>query len=125
MYSGSAKVRTERPATSEARDVCLRGTVHVRDVMQREVATLDASDHLDVAHDVMQLGRIRHLPVLSGGRVIGIVSERNLFRATLSSVLAGDGAADEHLLADVPVRAVMTAPVFTVPPSASVQTALN
>ena len=50
----------------------------IRDLMQREVVTLRASDSLGLAEDVMQLGRIRHLPVLSAGVVVGIVSQRDL-----------------------------------------------
>ena len=40
----------------------------VRDMMRREVVTLDATDHLDLADGIMRLGRIRHLPVVSSPR---------------------------------------------------------
>ena len=30
------------------------------------------------AHDLMRAHHIRHLPVLDGGRVVGVVSERDL-----------------------------------------------
>jgi CBS domain-containing membrane protein len=38
----------------------------VRDVMTAKVTTLKRNDKLTLANDVMQLGRIRHLPVLAG-----------------------------------------------------------
>jgi CBS-domain-containing membrane protein len=99
--------------------------MYVRDMMQREVATLELLDHLDLASDIMQLGRIRHMPVVSGGQVVGIVSQRDLFRAAVSSLLGLGPTAEREWLAKVPVRAVMTARVYTVPPSASVRTAVN
>ena len=49
----------------------------IRDVMQTEVATLRVDDTLDLASDIMELGRIRHLPVLSAGVVVGVVSQRD------------------------------------------------
>jgi CBS domain-containing protein len=59
----------------------------IRDVMQTEVATLRVDDTLDLASDIMELGRIRHLPVLSAGVVAGVVSQRDLYRAAVSSLL--------------------------------------
>ena len=46
----------------------------VSEVMEVEVATLRAQDRLDLADDVMRLGRVRHMPVLDGTRIVGIVS---------------------------------------------------
>jgi CBS domain-containing protein len=89
----------------------------VRDLMQREVATLDADDHLDLADDVMRLGRIRHLPILSGGRLVGILSQRDLFRAAVSSLLQLGRPAQQEWLAGVPVRAVMTTDVASIAPA--------
>ena len=40
----------------------------MRDMMRREVVTLDATDHLDLADGIMRLSRIRHLPVVSTPR---------------------------------------------------------
>jgi CBS domain-containing protein len=99
--------------------------MHVRDLMQREVATLDASDRLDLADDIMRLGRIRHLPILSGGRLVGILSQRDLFRAAVSSVLQMARATEREWLNAVPVAAVMTSDVFTVGPETSVRDAVE
>lgn len=35
----------------------------VRDLMETEVVTLNAGDTLDLADEIMHLGRIRHMPV--------------------------------------------------------------
>src|SRR5438552_8566467 len=71
--------------------------MYVRDLMRREVVTLDVADKLDLADDIMHLGRIRHLPVVSGERVVGILSQRDLFRAAVSSLLQLRGLTGRQL----------------------------
>jgi CBS domain-containing protein len=46
----------------------------VKDVMTAEVTTLRRNEQLTLADDLMNLGRIRHLPVLDddGEEVIGV-----------------------------------------------------
>jgi len=99
--------------------------MYVRDLMEREVVTLAAGDHLDLADDIMRLGRIRHMPVISGETVVGILSQRDLFRAAISSVLQLRPAAEREWLAKIPVREAMTTEVFTIAPDASICTAVQ
>jgi len=97
----------------------------VRDLMERDVVTLDAADSLDLADDIMRLGRIRHMPVLSNGRLAGILSQRDLFRAAISSVLQLRPAAEREWLAKIPIREAMTRHVHTIGPEASVREAVE
>ncbi len=99
--------------------------MRVKDLMQTDVVTLDAADSLDLANDVMQLGRIRHMPVVTKGRLVGIVSQRDLFRAACSSVLHFRPAAEREWLAKISLHEVMTRPVFTVGPDAVLQEAVT
>ncbi len=98
--------------------------MYVRDLMQREVVTLDAKDHLDLAEGIMRLGRIRHLPVVTGEHVVGIISERDLFRAAVSSMLQFRHDAQRQWLATIPVAAAMTTPVFTIAPFIALRVAV-
>ena len=100
-------------------------TMLVRDLMEREVVTLDAADSLDLADDIMRLGRIRHMPVLSNGHLAGILSQRDLFRAAISSVLQLRPAAEREWLAKIPIREAMTRHVETIGPQASVGEAVE
>lgn len=68
------------------------------------------------AHRLMRMHLIRHLPVLHGGRLVGIVSERDLH---LVETL---GEADP---AQVRVEEAMTADVYTVEPSASLASTVD
>jgi CBS domain-containing protein len=91
----------------------------VSSAMRREFASLRAEDRVDLADSVMQLGRVRHLPVLdAAGRVVGIVSNRDLLEASLSSVLGLEPADRRAFLRSVPIAEVMTRTVETIDPEA-------
>ena len=93
--------------------------------MERDVVTLRAGDTLDLAGDIMRLGRIRHLPVMAGETLVGILSQRDLFRAAISSMLQLGRAAEQQFLATVPLEAAMTPTPFTIGSDAPVRTAVR
>lgn len=97
----------------------------VRDLMEKDVVTLDANDHLDLADSIMRLGRIRHMPVLAHERLVGILSQRDLFRAAISTVLELRPSAEREWLATISVREVMSTKVTTVSPEATVGAAVE
>jgi len=91
--------------------------LRVGDLMTAEVATLNANDKLSIADDIMRLGRIRHLPVVDeDGGVIGIVSQRDLFRGALARALGYGEHAQSKILGMLLVKEVMTPTVATVSP---------
>jgi CBS domain-containing membrane protein len=92
----------------------------VNDIMTREVKTLGRNDTLDIAQDVMALGRIRHLPVLDDGKVVGVVSQRDLFSAGLVAALGYGSRTQTTLLKTVSVKEVMSEPPITVSPEVRV-----
>lgn len=91
------------------------GDEPVEKIMRREFASLERGDRLDFADDVMKLGRIRHLPVLDGGRLVGIVSQRDLLASSLSSILGAEPSKQRGFLRTIEVEKVMTRNVLTVP----------
>ncbi|MBI3785671.1 MAG: CBS domain-containing protein [Deltaproteobacteria bacterium] len=97
----------------------------VRDLMHTEVVTLEASDHLDLADNIMRLGRIRHMPVVVHGRLVGILSQRDLFRAAISTVLQLRPTAEREWLAKIPVSEVMSSHVVSISPDATVRQAVQ
>jgi CBS domain-containing protein len=56
----------------------------VDDCMTKHPEVVEPSDTTDHAAVLMIHGGFRHLPVVEGGRVVGIVSIRDLMRVTLS-----------------------------------------
>jgi CBS domain-containing protein len=97
----------------------------VRALMRPDPLTLSVTDNLDIADDLMRLGRIRHLPVVDGTHVVGIVTQRDLFRAAVSSLLELERASERAWLRNIRVATVMTPHVFTVPSWAPLQTAVE
>ena len=47
--------------------------------MTRQPWTVRRDARLSVARDMMHAHRIRHLPVLDGGKLVGIISERDVY----------------------------------------------
>jgi len=62
-----------------ARRLDLEGT-SVSDVMTHDVVTATMDDHVDECIEKMQRVACRHLPVMENGRVIGVLSMRDLLR---------------------------------------------
>lgn len=50
------------------------GQVHVREVMTTDVLMAVPDDSMDYVMEIMTKNRIRHLPVLEEGRLVGLVS---------------------------------------------------
>jgi acetoin utilization protein AcuB len=82
----------------------------VEDSMARDVATLSPGSTAGEALALCRVRRIRHLPVLDEGRLVGVVSDRDLRSATPA---LGDparaAALGEILVEDVMARDVVTA----------------
>jgi CBS domain-containing protein len=96
--------------------------LRVRDLMTSEVTTLNRNDKLTLADDIMNLGRIRHLPVLGddGQQLVGIVSQRDLFRGALATALGYGQSAQRKLLDTLFVKEVMSTDVITTSPETPV-----
>ena len=96
----------------------------VADLMTKEVVTLDANDTLHVADDVMGLARIRHMPVVDeDGSVVGMVSQRDLFRGALARALGYGEFAQQKLFGMLRVKDVMSTDVLTTEPDAALSSA--
>jgi CBS domain-containing protein len=59
------------------------GSAAVRDWMSRHPDTIEPTDTTDHAASLMIHGGFRHLPVVEEGKVVGIISIRDLMRVAL------------------------------------------
>jgi CBS domain-containing protein len=96
----------------------------VKDIMVKEVATLDIDDELSLANDIMRLGRIRHLPVISGDHLVGIISERDLFRSSLAQALGYRNQETREVMKTLRIKDVMVGKVVTVAPDMELRDAV-
>ena len=88
----------------------------VDQVMTREPATVAPNDSIRVAIDRMREHNCRRLPVLEKEMLVGIVTDRDLRRATNSPLVLRERWYDEFMLDHIPVRACMTEKPITVTP---------
>lgn len=70
-----------------ARKIVLQGrssaNTPVRDIMTAEVITVGLQDNIDHCMQIVTERRIRHLPVVDGGAVLGVVSIGDLVKAVI------------------------------------------
>jgi CBS domain-containing protein len=90
--------------------------------MKTQLVTLNADSKLGFAEDIMYLGRIRHLPVVRGDCLVGILTQRDLYKASLTSMLT-NWKENKEFLDSIQVSEVMTKNVTTVSPDATVEDA--
>ena len=83
----------------------------VRDIMSAEVTTLGRNDTLLLAKDIMNLGRIRHFPVVEDDELVGVVSQRDLYRASLGTVMQYGEKAQRAFLESIVVKEIMVDPI--------------
>ena len=95
----------------------------VRDIMTRDPIILGRNETLDVAEDIMNLRRIRHMPVVDEGSIVGIVSQRDLFRSALVTALGFGRKTQTAVIKTIKIKEIMTEHVITISPDASVKEA--
>ena len=85
-----------------ARDYLKSHARKVRDVMTRDVITVTETAGLDEIADLLEARRIRRLPVVRDGKLIGIVSRASLVRALAmtESMPVSDEAANDFTIRD-------------------------
>jgi len=93
----------------------------VREIMMGSPVTLKPEDTLDLANDVISLGRIRHIPVVDEGRLVGMLSERDLMGAAASQIFGLKQRSKAALLKSVLIKDVMKKRVVTVGPQTPIR----
>ena len=99
------------------------GNRTVAEIMTTQVEILKRSDSLRRARDIMEERRIRHFPVVENGKVVGVVSHRDILRASLSSTLSYREEKENAFLDNLSLKGVVHEPAVTVGQDASIQEA--
>jgi len=94
--------------------------MQVKDIMSTDVEVVERNDDLSQIEALMVAKKLRHVPVLENGELVAIVSQRDLFKAMLSSAMRYGEKIQKAYLHSVRVQKIMTYPVVTVAPDTSV-----
>ena len=98
-----------------------KGTV--REIMMGSPVTLAPADTLDLANDVISLGRIRHIPILDDGKLVGLISERDLIGAAANRIFGLKQESRSALLKSELIKNVMKKRLVTVTPDTPIKEA--
>lgn len=97
----------------------------VKEVMIRSVVTVTPEQTLRDAIELLQSKHIRHLPVVDDSRLIGIVTDRDIKRATPSLLSGVDREEYDRVLDETKVTQLMTREPITVTPDSGLKAAVK
>jgi len=97
----------------------------VEEVMTRAVVTLTPDETLRDALILLRSNRVRHLPVVEDSKVVGIVTDRDVKRATPSVLSGVERDEYDRVLATTKVSQFMTREPITVTPKSGLRAAVE
>jgi CBS domain-containing protein len=84
------------------------------ELMTQDVVTLDENQGIDHLEEAFKLCRFRHMPVVDEGRLIGLVTLKDVLRVSASSLSPSKTQQDQFLFSRFKVRDIMATELVTV-----------
>lgn len=95
----------------------------VKNWMSKEIVTVNADDSMQNAIYILQEQNIKMLPVMDDENLVGIITDRDLKKASPSDATTLDMHELLFLISKIKVRDLMKTPVYTVRPDDTVEEA--
>lgn len=95
----------------------------VRKKMKKDLITINKSERMTVAKKILEEKNIRHLPVVEGKKLIGLVTNMDIRKAEASPATSLEIRELHYLLDKLTVGEIMTRNVITISPDVSVEEA--
>lgn len=95
----------------------------VKNWMNKNVITVTADDSMQNAIYLLQENKIKTLPVMDHDKLVGIITDRDLKKASPSDATTLDMHELLYLTSKIKVRSLMTKTVFTVRPDTTIEEA--
>ena len=96
----------------------------VKDLMSSPVFSLRENDSLHSARELMDLQRIRHIPIVTVDNVFtGLITHRDILSATISKLAELDPETQKEIDSGIPIHEIMRADTTSVTPDASLKDA--
>jgi len=91
--------------------------------MMASPITLQKDNRLNLAEEVMTGGRIRHVPILDGERLVGVLSQTDLFHSAFAKALHLRASEQREFVSSIKIEEVMSKHVTSVPADTSIRAA--
>jgi acetoin utilization protein AcuB len=95
----------------------------VKKKMNRDLVTVSKDDPMTLAKKILKENKIRHLPVVDGKKLIGLVTNMDIRKAEASPATSLEVRELNYLLDRIKVSEIMTRKVITISPEHSVEDA--
>ncbi len=95
----------------------------VRNWMSKDVITVDVNDSMQDATRLLKENNIRGLPVIKKGKLVGIVTDRDLKNASASDATTLEIHELLYLISKIKIKDIMTKNPITIPPDYTVEEA--
>jgi len=100
----------------------MKKRVPISQIMTTSVVTLTTKDDLVTAEETFKKNRIRHIPVVSGDTILGILSYTDLMRISFADAIDDDEHDVDTMVYNMfSIEQVMVKDVISVPPTATVK----
>jgi CBS domain-containing membrane protein len=97
----------------------------VREIMMGSPVALKPDDTLKLANELISLGRIRHIPIVESGKLVGVISTRDLMGRAADRILNLKENSRSALLKSVLIKEIMQRRVVTVDPDTPIKEAAH
>jgi acetoin utilization protein AcuB len=93
----------------------------VKNWMSKNVITINEDDSMQEALKLMKQHNIRMMPVLKTGQLVGVLTDRDLKRASASDATTLDVHELLYLISKIKVKSIMSKSPISVPPDLTVE----
>jgi CBS domain-containing protein len=85
----------------------MKKRVPVSTIMTRNLVTADVNDSLRHVNSLLKENNIRHVPVVSGSKLVGIISKSDIMRLSFGDMFDGQHEADQAVFDLLKLEQVM------------------
>ena len=99
----------------------MKKRVPISQIMTQKVVTITTKDDLVTAEELFKKHRIRHIPVVRGETILGMLSYTDLMRISFADAIDEEEEVDTMVYNMFSIEQVMVKDVVSVPPTATVK----
>ncbi|HSJ67757.1 MAG TPA: CBS domain-containing protein [Anditalea sp.] len=93
----------------------------ISSIMTSVVQTVEESASLHEVISILRKYKIRHVPVINSGKVVGMISRTDINRLTFGALFEDQEDADDTIIASLSVSQVMTSKLKYISPSDTIK----